>query len=242
MSPGRGFEGGWLAEGLADDAVLECGVCWRVYDPKVGDRAAKIDPGTAFRDLPDDYHCPECDSPKEKFLLIAAGEGPKRGPAAQDMQKRLDALLRAYRDADLAMASLPIYNPALSIAAVGFRPYEEGYLGALITPWFLNLVLLPAKKKTLDRASGAERAVAFASGHYPFVAVQLDGVGAFEFLSLFSPMTAFEDQAAAFIAAEAALSEIETAPPPAPPAPEPEPTSRRTLLMGRRKPSGAAIP
>ena len=43
MVPGKGFEGGWLAEGLADDATLECGVCWRVYDPAVGDRARAID-------------------------------------------------------------------------------------------------------------------------------------------------------------------------------------------------------
>jgi len=242
MTPGRGFEGGWLAEGLADDAVLECGVCWRVYDPAKGDRAAKVEPGVAFRDLPDEYHCPECDSPKEKFLLIDAGAGPRRGPEAHDMQRRIDALIKAYREADLAMASLPIYNPDLHIAALGFRPYGEGYLGALVTPWFMNLVLLPAQKQKLARASGADRAVGFPSGHYPFAAVHLDGVGAFEFLSLFSPMSVFQDQAAAHVAAEAALEELMTVPPPAPPPAPVEPTSRRTLLMGRKRVSDQASP
>jgi [NiFe] hydrogenase assembly HybE family chaperone len=242
MTPGRGFEGGWLAHGLADDAVLECGVCWRVYDPKKGDRLAKVDPGVPFRDLPDTYHCPECDSPKEKFLLIDAGAGPKRGPEAHDRQRRLDALIKAYREADLAMASLPIYNPDLRIAALGFRPYQEGYLGALVTPWFMNIVLLPAQKQSAARASGAERAVAFPSGHYGFAAAHLDGVGAFEFLSLFSPMTAFDGQQAAQIAAEAALEALMTPPPPAPAAPTAEPTSRRTLLLGRSRPTPNPAP
>ena len=34
-------------------------------------------------------------------------------------------------------------NPALAVEAVGFRPWGEHWLGILITPWFMNLVLMP---------------------------------------------------------------------------------------------------
>ncbi|HXY59304.1 MAG TPA: rubredoxin [Methylocystis sp.] len=47
---------------------LECGVCWRVYDPAEGDPVWQIEPGTPFAELPDDWRCPVCDAPREKFL------------------------------------------------------------------------------------------------------------------------------------------------------------------------------
>lgn len=243
LAPGKGFEGGWLAEGLADDAALECGVCWRVYDPAVGDPAHGIEKGTRFADLPDHWRCPECDSEKEKFLLIKSGAGPRRGKQAQTMQARLDALISAYHEADTAMASLPIYNPKLRIAAFGFRPFEGAYFGALVTPWFLNIVLLPAEKTKETRASGATRAVTLPSGEYAFSSVTLDRVGAFEFCSLFSPMLEFEDQEAARIAAEAAIEALfEPAPEPEKKKPAEVDTTRRTLLMGRARPQRGPEP
>jgi [NiFe] hydrogenase assembly HybE family chaperone len=233
---GGGFESGWFAQGLSDDAVLECGICWRIYDPSHGDRSRGVAAGTPFSALPEDWRCPECDSAKDKFLLVDAGAGPKRGPEAPSMEKRLDALLRAYRDADLAMRALPIYNPNLRVAAIGFRAYQSAYVGALVTPWFLNIVLLPKEKSKDARASGATRSVVFPSGGYVFSHAALDGVGAFEFCSLFSPMRDFEGQDAARIAADAVITALFEIPPAAskPAAREAAP-SRRTLLMGRRR-------
>ncbi len=50
------FEGsyGGDAARLADDAKLECGICWAVYDPALGDDVAQVPPGTPFAALPDD--------------------------------------------------------------------------------------------------------------------------------------------------------------------------------------------
>ncbi|HOJ92725.1 MAG TPA: rubredoxin [Dictyoglomaceae bacterium] len=45
----------------------KCSVCGFVYDPKNGDPSQGIKPGTAFEDLPDDWVCPVCGSPKDKF-------------------------------------------------------------------------------------------------------------------------------------------------------------------------------
>ena len=40
----------------------ECGF---LYDPAFGDPDGGIPPGVAFENLPDDWECPECGTPKE---------------------------------------------------------------------------------------------------------------------------------------------------------------------------------
>lgn len=45
----------------------KCSVCGHVYDPAVGDPDGGVDPGTPFEDIPDDWTCPECDSPKSAY-------------------------------------------------------------------------------------------------------------------------------------------------------------------------------
>ena len=52
------------------DARMECGVCWAVYDPAEGDSATQTPPGTPFAELPPHWACPNCDTPKHKFLRI----------------------------------------------------------------------------------------------------------------------------------------------------------------------------
>ena len=44
-----------------------CLQCGYIYDPAKGDPDAKIAPGTAFEDLPDDWVCPECGAAKDEF-------------------------------------------------------------------------------------------------------------------------------------------------------------------------------
>jgi rubredoxin len=62
---------GWLGVHAPppDGARLECGVCWAVYDPRVGDPSREIPPGTPFAALPVDWSCPSCDAARERFLL-----------------------------------------------------------------------------------------------------------------------------------------------------------------------------
>ena len=44
-----------------------CSVCGYVYDSAVGDPDNGIPAGTAFEDLPADWHCPRCKQSKDKF-------------------------------------------------------------------------------------------------------------------------------------------------------------------------------
>ena len=47
-----------------------CILCDYIYDPALGDPDNKINPGTAFEDLPDNWQCPVCFVGKEEFEPI----------------------------------------------------------------------------------------------------------------------------------------------------------------------------
>lgn len=44
-----------------------CKVCGYIYDPEKGDPDNGIKSGTLFKDLPDDWKCPECGVNKDQF-------------------------------------------------------------------------------------------------------------------------------------------------------------------------------
>lgn len=66
------FEGSYLGDRsrLADDARLECKICWWIYDPAQGDSVWQIPPGTPFSHLPEHWCCPICDGAAEQFMVI----------------------------------------------------------------------------------------------------------------------------------------------------------------------------
>ncbi|MES9960447.1 MAG: rubredoxin [Sedimenticola sp.] len=55
---------------IDDDTLLECKICWYVYDPAEGDDYWQIPPGTPFSKLPDHWSCPNCDGKKEEFMVL----------------------------------------------------------------------------------------------------------------------------------------------------------------------------
>jgi rubredoxin len=46
-----------------------CVICGYIYDEALGMPDHGIAPGTKFGELPDDWVCPECGSPKESFEI-----------------------------------------------------------------------------------------------------------------------------------------------------------------------------
>lgn len=199
----------------------ECGVCWSVYDPAVGDDVWQVPPGTAFDDLPADWRCPKCDSAKEKFVR------PESGAEVSPVT----ALEVAYQAAGVRMAGLPVVNPALGIELFGFRAHDGGWAGVVVTPWCMNVVFVPEAKAPALKA-GTKRPRVFPSGTLEFTVGTLDGVGAVESCSLFSPMGDFPDMATARRVAQEAVDALFTKEPavsPTPPAPAPVP-SRRDLF------------
>ena len=67
-----GFENFGAPQAARPEDRMECGICWRVYDPAEGDAVGQIAPGTPFADLPEDWRCPNCDAPREKFMALGA--------------------------------------------------------------------------------------------------------------------------------------------------------------------------
>lgn len=121
-----------------------------------------------------------------------------------------DALAMLYRRAgERSMRDLPIYNDALDVAALGFRPYERWALGVVVTPWFMNLVLADlGAPDPDDPRPGATMRRSLPSGTIDFTVGEVDGFGRIETCSLFSPMFEFADQAAAVATGEAALAAV----------------------------------
>ncbi|MGH8504540.1 MAG: rubredoxin [Stenotrophobium sp.] len=44
-----------------------CVICGHIYDEAAGNPEAGVAPGTRFEDVPEDWMCPECGSPKSAF-------------------------------------------------------------------------------------------------------------------------------------------------------------------------------
>lgn len=88
------------------------------------------------------------------------------------------------------MGEVPILNSNLSVEAVGFSDWHGQLLGVLITPWFMNLVLLA-------ECTTGDEILNLPSGALPFTRAYEAQLGHFRFCSLFSPMSEFPDQESA---------------------------------------------
>ena len=119
-------------------------------------------------------------------------------------------LERVFRDiAATRMQGVPILNPALSVQPVGFQPWASGWLGVLVTPWFMNLMHLGgADPESGPLQPGEKRLLALPSGSYEFIAGEEPGIGRYQACSLFSPMSEFESQAQAVATAEAVMQNL----------------------------------
>ena len=220
---------------LPDHATLECGVCWWVYDPRLGEEIRNISPGTPFNDLPPDWRCPSCDAAKSKFMSLDAGAAPRR-TGTQGMEVRLKSLGAAYEAAEANIIGLPVHNDRLRIEMVGFRPHADGYVGVIVSPWSMNLTFLPADPDAaLPGAVGASRQHVFPSGGYSFIIGRMEGVGTVETCSLFSPMEEFDDPDVARACAAAAMEGLFASPEPEPEPEKPDMERRFLFTMNGQK-------
>jgi [NiFe] hydrogenase assembly HybE family chaperone len=107
------------------------------------------------------------------------------------------------------MTGVPLLNPALEVQSVGFRRWGNYCLGVLITPWFMNLMLLPLDGNEWEELpSGTKINRSFPSGTCEFILGEEEGVGRYLMCSLFSPVFEFQNQQAAVVTAEAVLQSL----------------------------------
>ena len=104
------------------------------------------------------------------------------------------------------MQGLPLLNTKLSVEAMGFQEYQGRIIGILITPWLMNVVMMPgAGDDWHGQDLGHKVPQAFPAGTYKFMVNEIDGIGRYLTHSLYSPMREFTSQNHALAAAEAWL-------------------------------------
>lgn len=110
---------------------------------------------------------------------------------------------------DQQMIGLPLLNTALAVETLGFQVHDGRVIGVLITPWLMNLVMLPGAGDHWESMElGHKQPHAFPSGSYKFMINEIEGIGVCQTHSLFSPMHEFRSQAHALAAAEAFLRDL----------------------------------
>ena len=118
-------------------------------------------------------------------------------------------LVAAFAAAAKRMEGLDFVNPSLAVEAVDFAPWEGHWLGVLVTPWFMNLMLAPRDPSLWQTlAQGACRRYRFPAGDYDFIGAHDIAAGEYQMCSLFSPAQQFEDQATARLVARLARAAL----------------------------------
>jgi [NiFe] hydrogenase assembly HybE family chaperone len=118
------------------------------------------------------------------------------------------ALVERFRDIhEQRMRDLPFINAQIWVEAIGFRTFEDFEIGVLITPWFMNLMLLPD-----DISSNIEQGhkvnVSFPSGEIEFTTALDDELGLYFSAVLFSSVMSIPDQATARDLADEVMKEL----------------------------------
>lgn len=121
------------------------------------------------------------------------------------------------------MADVPLLNPALTVETVGFRLWQDSWLGVLITPWSMNLLALAGVTPFAPLGAHAVDSLTLPDGAVDFHGAFEPALGHYRQASLFSPMWQFANQDAARATAEEVMNLLF----PAAPAPD---LSRRRLF------------
>jgi len=121
-----------------------------------------------------------------------------------------DRLETVYRDViQPRMLALPMYNAALQVEASGFGLRGEHCSGVLITPWCMNLVLLPVDGDTwTELAPGSRVEVVFPAGTYLMTLSLPADTQPHLVLTLFTTVLAVPDQDTARRVADEVLQRL----------------------------------
>lgn len=145
------------------------------------------------------------------------------------------------------MQGLPILAPHIRVRVLPFRRVDDKWLGVAVTPWSVQALLAPAQAKNWKRIRpGVNVDETLPGGDFTFLAVMDSILGEYRMCSLKSPVSDFEDQAAAETFAKVCMDLMSTpqqdaeepeeegiALKPAVPAPREGAMSRRAFLTGR---------
>ncbi|MBN8517340.1 MAG: [NiFe]-hydrogenase assembly chaperone HybE [Candidatus Accumulibacter sp.] len=168
-------------------------------------------------------------SPRSRNAAFQAPQPPPAAPISENPAVCLESMFLHIWTT--SMRDLPFVNAALSVEAVGFRRWNSSkasvvdppllaastsdvgcalgdWVGAVITPWFINLFVLPGGGNLWsDRRSGERCQINFPIGPLEFIADYSPSavIPSYQYCPLFAPPSQIASQAAARAAAMAAL-------------------------------------
>lgn len=119
------------------------------------------------------------------------------------MSDRVRTLVDHYRDIGAKrMAGLPIVNPALDVEAVAFEASDGHEAGILISPWFMNLVVLPGTADWNEAGQGDRVEWTLPGGVLDLTVCRDEQCGTYLTAALFRTVVDFPDQDTARAVAE----------------------------------------
>ncbi len=113
------------------------------------------------------------------------------------------------------MHDVPVVNPAIQVEAIGFSEWEGQWLGILLTPWFMNVLVIPkvgSPWPELEMGKGKELMLSFPQGEYKFSARVDKGIGSYLCCSLISPVNDWKSHPEAKRTAEDVLRLMKSIP------------------------------
>lgn len=135
-------------------------------------------------------------------------------PATPHRDNPAPLVLAMYRRIwETRMRGLEFVNPELEVDIAGFRQYQGDWVGAVVTPWFINLFVLPGGGTLwADLGAGERHQVSFPVGALEFIADHdpESEVPAYLYCPLVAPVSQVASQAAAIQIALDALQTLFT--------------------------------
>ncbi|SUW63834.1 Hydrogenase-2 operon protein hybE [Buttiauxella agrestis] len=87
------------------------------------------------------------------------------------------------------MRQLPFYRAHIPVRACCFQLFEHQWLGSMLTPWMLSLMVLPGPGQVWPmRIVGEKLALILPCGNVRFTVGEMDGCGQYLAASLMSPL------------------------------------------------------
>lgn len=111
---------------------------------------------------------------------------------------------------ETSMADVPICNSALKVEAIAYGMFETEWVGVLVTPWCMNIIMLPgAETEGWDEIrTGLKFNHILPAGQFEFITGKDDELGPYRMCSLFSPMFQFGDHSSAMQTAAISLQTL----------------------------------